>query len=1149
MAGALLLDSSAAQEAVAALTKPASICAEHKGSRMKLVSTPFMCPMKGSRVDAMAEATKEAEKQPIDRVIRVFVSSTFADMQSEREELVKRVFPELRRRCDSRGVVWSEVDLRWGVTDEQKAEGKVLPVCLAEIKKCRPYFIGLLGERYGWVPDAIDPDLVEAEPWLGKQAGRSVTELEILHGVLNDPAMAEHSFFYFRDPAYLATLPKEQRAKFVDDTATAKANLLALKEQVRHASRDGKLKIGPRENYADPKVLAEMVRKDLGDVIDRLFPEGSEPDTLTREAADHEAWARSRQRVYVPREVYFGRLDEHAAGDGPPLVVLGESGSGKTALLANWVKRLRERTDAPFVIQHYIGASSGSTDCMAMLRRILGELDRHFGLKLEIPDQPAALRMAFANGLCRAAAAGCAVIVLDGLNQLEDRDQALDLAWLPPEVLGNLRLVLSTLAGRPLDELQRRGWPSMKVELLSVEERRALIPKYLEQYGKTLAPAPTEAVAQAEQTRNPLYLRVLLEELRLWGQHESLLQRIAYYLEAQTLPELFEKVFIRWEKDYEGETDLVGDVLSFLACSRRGLSERELMDLLGTGAEPIPRAMLSPLLLAAGDSLVDRSGLLGLSHDFARQAVDEAYLPNDDIRRTFHRRIADYFASQPLDRRKVDELPWQLARAAEWQRLADRLAEPEFFAAAWNVNQFEVKAYWVQIEAGSEVRMVQTYRRAIGGGKLLGDFVRAIRGNNRISTFEQTIGSLLFDTGHPDESLVIGERLAERHRTFGNLAGLQASLTNQGRILRARGQLDEAMALHKEAERISRQLGNLDGLQASLTNQGAILIDRGQLDEAMALYEEAERICRQLDNLGGLQASLGNQALILRARGQLDEAMALHKEAERISRQLGNLDGLQASLDKQASILSDRDQLDQAMALYKEAERICRQLGNLDSLQTTLGNQALILKARGQLDEAMALKKEAEHICRQLGNPRGLAVSLADQAIIQAKRSQFGEAVALAEQALELVQSHGLTALAQRIQLNVTRIRRQAATYALAVDFAKGIKKLGEHNYEIQRDTLKAVLANMALLSRSARVVPAMKDGKAVGFRLYAVRPDGPVAMIGMQNGDIISSLNGLEITRPEKALDVYAEIKSASHLSLGIERNSQQITKEYNIR
>jgi tetratricopeptide (TPR) repeat protein len=912
----------------------------------------------------MSEEPKQGKWKPIDRVIRVFVSSTFADMQPEREELVKRVFPELRRRCDSRGVVWSEVDLRWGVTDEQKAEGKVLPICLAEIQKCRPYFIGLLGERYGWVPDAIDTDLIESESWLRNQAGRSVTELEILHGVLNDPAMAEHSFFYFRDTAYLDTLPAAQRAKFVDDTAAAKTKLLALKEQIRHASRDGKLKYAPRENYADPKALAELVRKDLGEVIDRLFPEGSKSDTLTREAAEHEAWARSRQRVYVAREAYFRRLDEHAAGDGQPLVVLGESGSGKTALLANWVKRLRERTDAPFVIQHHIGASSGSTDWMAMLRRILGELDRHFGLKLEIPDQSAALRMAFTNGLYRAAAAGRAVIVLDGLNQLEDRDQAPDLAWLPPEVPGNLRLVLSTLAGRPLDELQRRGWPSMNVELLSVEERQALIPKYLEQYGKTLAPLPTEAVAQAEQTRNPLYLRVLLEELRLWGQHETLLQRIAHYLEAQTLPELFEKVFVRWEKDYEGETDLVGDVLSLLACSRRGLSEAELMDLLGTGAEPITRAMLSPLLLAAGDSLVDRSGLLGLSHDFARQAVDEAYLPNDDTRRAFHRRIADYFGGQPLGRRKVDELPWQLARAEEWPRLADLLAEPEFFETAWNANQFEVKAYWVQIEAGSALRMVQAYQRAIGGEDTGREFVWAI-------------GTLLYDTGHLDEALAILQRLAEQDRSSGNLGGLQASLRAQAAILWA----------------------------------------RDQLDEAMALYKEAERICRQLGDLGGLQASLGGQAIILHHRGPLDEAMALYKEAERICRELGKLDHLQAHMGNQALILRQRDQDDEAMALYKEQERICRELGALDSLRQSLGNQAVILRVRGQLDEAMALHKEEERICRQLGIPSGLALSLFRQAAIHARCRRFREAIALEEQALEIAQFHGLTALAKRIQL------------------------------------------------------------------------------------------------------------------------------------
>ena len=80
-----------------------------------------------------------------ERAIRVFVSSTFRDMQAEREELVKRIFPQVRRLCEERGVGWSEVDLRWGVTDEQKAEGAVLPICLAEIDRSRPFFLGLLG--------------------------------------------------------------------------------------------------------------------------------------------------------------------------------------------------------------------------------------------------------------------------------------------------------------------------------------------------------------------------------------------------------------------------------------------------------------------------------------------------------------------------------------------------------------------------------------------------------------------------------------------------------------------------------------------------------------------------------------------------------------------------------------------------------------------------------------------------------------------------------------------------------------------------------------------------------------------------------------------------------------------------------------------
>jgi general secretion pathway protein C len=120
---------------------------------------------------------------------------------------------------------------------------------------------------------------------------------------------------------------------------------------------------------------------------------------------------------------------------------------------------------------------------------------------------------------------------------------------------------------------------------------------------------------------------------------------------------------------------------------------------------------------------------------------------------------------------------------------------------------------------------------------------------------------------------------------------------------------------------------------------------------------------------------------------------------------------------------------------------------------------------------------------------------------------------------------------------------------AFSVELDRGIKKTGENTYEIQRATLESVLGNMSLLARSARIVPEMRDGKAAGFRLYSVRPDGPFAKIGMQNGDVLSAINGLEITSPEKALEVYSKLKSASHLSLGLERNGQRLTKDYSIR
>ena len=94
------------------------------------------------------------------RQIRIFISSTFRDMMAERDYLVTRVFPALRRYCGERDVSLYELDLRWGISEEESKQGKVVDICLKEIQDTRPFFIGLLGERYGSTLSEVERETI-----------------------------------------------------------------------------------------------------------------------------------------------------------------------------------------------------------------------------------------------------------------------------------------------------------------------------------------------------------------------------------------------------------------------------------------------------------------------------------------------------------------------------------------------------------------------------------------------------------------------------------------------------------------------------------------------------------------------------------------------------------------------------------------------------------------------------------------------------------------------------------------------------------------------------------------------------------------------------------------------------------------------------
>lgn len=139
--------------------------------------------------------------------ISIFVSSTFNDMMNERDILVRYVMPELSEYFNPKGIDIHLIDLRWGVVTEDETdiskEKKILKCCVDTIDICKPFFIGFIGHKYGWIPDEENNPL-------------SVTHIEIEQGIIKNNNY-EKSLIFIRDKKSYAALPKEQYNKYIDE--------------------------------------------------------------------------------------------------------------------------------------------------------------------------------------------------------------------------------------------------------------------------------------------------------------------------------------------------------------------------------------------------------------------------------------------------------------------------------------------------------------------------------------------------------------------------------------------------------------------------------------------------------------------------------------------------------------------------------------------------------------------------------------------------------------------------------------------------------------------------------------------------------------------------------------------------------------------
>jgi general secretion pathway protein C len=120
---------------------------------------------------------------------------------------------------------------------------------------------------------------------------------------------------------------------------------------------------------------------------------------------------------------------------------------------------------------------------------------------------------------------------------------------------------------------------------------------------------------------------------------------------------------------------------------------------------------------------------------------------------------------------------------------------------------------------------------------------------------------------------------------------------------------------------------------------------------------------------------------------------------------------------------------------------------------------------------------------------------------------------------------------------------------ALPADIASKIQKVSDTEFNIDRSVVDKILENQAELMKSARIVPEQKDGKVVGVRMFGIRPDTLLGALGLQNGDRLETLNGFNMASPEKALEAYARLRTASNLNVKVNRRGAPVSIDFHIK
>ncbi|GFO40942.1 telomerase protein component 1, partial [Plakobranchus ocellatus] len=690
------------------------------------------------KIPAETGMLKLTTPTPSWRTVRIFISSTFRDMHGERDLLTRFIFPELRALARRMFINVYEVDLRWGITEEQSKENSALEICLQEVSRCQ-LFLGLLGERYGWTPDSNQvPDTSEFDWVRSYAAGASVTELEIQLGALSKVGNSrDTAFFFIRDNSFEKSVPAPFLSDFVAESETHKSRLANLKQRVRSSGLEvhdgypchwggfvaGKPIVAGLEDFG-AKVLNTLMN-----AVKKLCPKQDETITEDEHNSNLQwAYVESLSDGFVGRkDLVKDVISKILCIQSGILCISGKMGTGKTALMAFSIlqyTKLKHVGGSYGVFLNFAGSAPGSVSVAATVRRLAQQLNTRFGLGHNLPEDFQNLIFTL-KYLLEEAAAICPsrlVIFLDGTDEMDKTHQPCSLDWLPSPLPDNVVVVITALEGNQTHKsCKRLQAHEISMPGLQNWDKAELVRSTLAKHRKSLSESgfgnQIQFLMLKKEAANPLYLKLACEELRVFGIFEKVSEKLKEM--PHTTSYMLQAVLARLEDDHGVE--IMSSVLCLLICARNGLYPEELYELI-TWSRMISHKKLEPTdiinmnldmtqaMTPLGFTYLIRSmacflnpslswsPLLTLSNREVHMAIKLRYMKGSDtsLELHLHKLLAAFFRSQadPLKNgtwqskniRSFQELPYHLAESGQLKDLEEILCDHRFIQAKCNLG-------------------------------------------------------------------------------------------------------------------------------------------------------------------------------------------------------------------------------------------------------------------------------------------------------------------------------------------------------------------------------------------------------------------------------------------------------------------------------